>query len=125
MMLTVEFWHLLLLLLSLLGAFAGALWAAAKIFMTQMQRHLDQRFDGFDVRFKGIEQAHKEEATQWQRVERELLDLKAELPVSYVRREDYIRGQSILEAKMDGLAMKLENAQLRGFINKGDSHGAR
>ena len=44
---------------------------------------------------------------------RELLNLKAEMPVQYVRREDYIRGQSVLEAKLDGLVIKLENVQLR------------
>ena len=50
------------------------------------------------------------------------MGLKAELPVAYVRRDDYIRGQSVLEAKLDGLATKIENAQLRGLIrNSGDA----
>ena len=31
----------------------------------------------------------------------------------YVRREDYIRGQSVIESKLDGLALKIENVQLR------------
>ena len=29
------------------------------------------------------------------------------------RREDYIRGQSVIESKLDGLALKIENVQLR------------
>jgi hypothetical protein len=69
----------------------------------------------------GIETTNKEEASQWQRVERELMSLKAEMPLNYVRREDYIRGQSVIEAKLDGLATKLENAQLRMTI-KGVTH---
>ncbi|MDF6001947.1 hypothetical protein P4050_30630 [Pseudomonas aeruginosa] len=36
------------------------------------------------------------------------MSLKAELPIQYVRREDYIRGQSVIEAKLDGLAVKLK-----------------
>ncbi|MDF5991266.1 hypothetical protein P4119_17475 [Pseudomonas aeruginosa] len=44
------------------------------------------------------------------------MSLKAELPIQYVRREDYIRGQSVIEAKLDGLAVKLENAQLRSLM---------
>jgi hypothetical protein len=36
-------------------------------------------------------------------VERELLKLKAELPVEYVRREDWIRFSNTLEAKLDAL----------------------
>lgn len=36
-------------------------------------------------------------------VERELLKLKAELPVDYVRREDWIRFGNTLEAKLDAM----------------------
>ena len=35
------------------------------------------------------------------------------MPLHYVRREDYIRGQSVIESKLDGLALKIENVQLR------------
>jgi hypothetical protein len=41
-------------------------------------------------------------------VEKDLLRLRAELPVDYVRREDWIRNQTVIEAKLDGLATKLE-----------------
>ena len=60
-----------------------------------------------------MEQTNKQEAAQWQRLEREMLQLKADMPLQYVRREDYIRGQSVIEAKLDAVAVKLENAQLR------------
>lgn len=40
-------------------------------------------------------------------VERELLKLKAELPVEYVRREDWIRFSNTLEAKLDALRAEL------------------
>ncbi|HBO0115257.1 TPA: hypothetical protein L4A45_006184, partial [Pseudomonas aeruginosa] len=46
----------------------------------------------------------------------ELMSLKAELPFQYVLRDDYIRGQSVIEMKLDSLATKLENAQLRGLV---------
>ena len=68
-----------------------------------------------------LEQANKEEAQQWKKLERDVMALRAELPLEYVRREDYIRGQSVIEAKLDGLAVKLENAQLRGLIG-GTNH---
>ena len=61
----------------------------------------------------GIELVNREEAAQWQRVERDLLKMQAEMPLHYVRREDYIRGQSVIEAKLDALGSKLEAAQLR------------
>src|SRR5699024_7858107 len=48
-----------------------------------------------------------------QRVQREVLELRAELPERYVRREDYIRGQTVIESKLDSLAIRMENNQLR------------
>lgn len=110
MTLQVEFWQLVTLLL----AFFAAVWGAGKALLTQIDKRLDLRFDAQDVRLAALEQASLQESGQWARVERELLELKAELPLNYVRREDYIRGQSIIEAKLDGLALRIENVQLRG-----------
>jgi hypothetical protein len=51
-------------------------------------------------------------------VERELLKLKAQLPVDYVRREDWIRFGNTLEAKLDALRaeVRADIAGLRGQI---------
>lgn len=49
-----------------------------------------------------------EAKTKAQEVEKDLLRLKADLPLDYVRRDDWIRNQSVIEAKLDGLATKLE-----------------
>lgn len=114
----VDFWQLVLLLITFLGGCAGAF----KLLLSQMQRHLDDRFGAVDARLTGIEVVNKEEAAQWARVERELMELKADLPLNYVRREDYIRGQSIIEAKLDGLAVKIENTQLRSLL---PGHGGK
>ena len=105
-------WQIIMLISMVLGAFVGLL----KLLMAQQLTHIDASFTSQNKRLDAIEQASKDESTQWQRVERELMGLKAELPVAYVRRDDYIRGQSVLEAKLDGLATKIENAQLRGLI---------
>ena len=40
--------------------------------------------------------------------------MKADLPLAYVRREDFVRNQSVIEAKLDGLALRIENLTLRG-----------
>ena len=120
MTLTIDFWQLLGLIFSGIGA----LWAVVKVTATQAQAHLDERFEAqeksrtenhaaMDKRLNAIETTNRQEAGNWQRMEREILQLKAELPLNYVRREDYVRGQSIVEAKLDGLATKIDNAQLR------------
>lgn len=48
-------------------------------------------------------------------LERELLRLKAELPIEYVRREDWIRFGNTLEAKLDAMRaeMRAEISELR------------
>lgn len=106
----------------------GGIWTLLKIIAIQFKRDLQEHFTIQDnaskahylqlnTRLDVLDSAVKTDAGQWQRVERELLNLKAELPLHYVRREDYIRGQSVIEAKLDGLGSKLENAQLRALKN--------
>lgn len=115
----------------LVGLFLSFLSACAiggKLLLSQAQKHIDEKFSAQELarttsneqlgkRLDGIESANREEAQQWQRVERELLLFQADVGLQYVRREDYIRGQSVIEAKLDGLGTKLENAQLRARNN--------
>lgn len=110
---SLDLWQVILLIAMVLGAFLSLL----KLLMSQQVAQINAGFAAQDLRLAAIESANREEAGNWQRVERELLAFKAELPMSYVRRDDYIRGQSVVEAKLDGLATKIENAQLRGLIN--------
>lgn len=112
---SLDLWQTISLIVVILGAFLGLL----KTLMAQQVAQINAGFAAQNTRLEAIEKANREEAGNWQRVERELMGLKAELPMSYVRREDYIRGQSVVEAKLDGLATKIENAQLRGLINHG------
>lgn len=126
MTIQVEFWQMLVWLAGLLLAFLGASFGAGKLLLAQVERRLDERFDTqertrrensehWDQRFQTLERAAREEASQWARVERDLLTLKADLPVLYVRREDYVRNQTVIEAKLDAVALKIENLQLKGM----------
>ena len=121
MTLQIDFWQLLGLLLGGLGA----LWGVVRQGLVQSQRHIEERLALQDTareahhralagRLDGIETVNREEAAQWQRIERDLLRMQAEMPLHYVRREDYIRGQSVIEAKLDGLALRIENQALKG-----------
>jgi hypothetical protein len=56
----------------------------------------------------------KGNGTDFSHVERELLRLKAELPIEYVRREDWIRFSNTLEAKLDALRAELR-AEISGL----------
>ena len=122
MTIQIELWHIVLLVLSALSGYC----AQTKIGAALLQRGLDARFSAQDKtldanhkslagRLDGIEAVGRSDAAQWQRVERELLKMQADMPLHYVRREDYIRGQSVIEAKLDALGSKLETAQLRAM----------
>ncbi|MDI1231347.1 MAG: hypothetical protein PSU93_09380 [Methylobacter sp.] len=129
MMLSIDIWQLLGLAGTLLVSMAGVALTLGKWLLGQFERRLDQRFSlqeeirlatqkHWDSQFSSLEKAAANEAKEWQRIERDILLMKADLPVQYVRRDDYIRNQSIIEAKLDGLAVRIENVFL-----KGDRHG--
>lgn len=129
-MVQIDLWNLILLLL----AFFGCVGAFGKILLSQVEKRQVERFKAqekaretsfetqekarkeaqvhWDKRFSALENA----AGEWARVERELLLFKAEIPRIVVMRDDYIRNQTVIEAKLDGLALRLENAQLKGKI---------
>lgn len=121
MSLSMELWQLLSLLLGFLGALVGL----AKVLLAQIDKRLDARFAAmelarqegtrhWDERFGSVINQQQREAENWQRLERDFLRFQADLPVAYVRREDYIRGQSVIEAKLDALYNKLEVVQMKG-----------
>ncbi|MDD5479681.1 MAG: hypothetical protein PHT20_08315 [Rhodoferax sp.] len=114
----------------LLASVFGGGWTLIKVIAVQFERgikrDLQEQFKGqetaskahytqLNMRLDALDAATKADTGQWQRVERELLTLKADMPLNYVRREDYIRGQSVLEAKIDGLGTKVENVLLRAL----------
>lgn len=121
MTIQLELWQLITLLLLFFGAVA----TFGKVLMVQFDKRLDERFRAqekaraetqkhWDQQFSAIERAGRDEVIQWQRIERDFLEFKADLPVQYVRREDYVRNQTVIEAKLDAVALKIENLQLKG-----------
>lgn len=80
----------------------------------------------FESELAGRLEAIKRDGTDFSHsVERELLKLKAQLPVDYVRREDWIRFSNTLEAKLDALRaeVRAEISELRERLyDKGYHH---
>jgi hypothetical protein len=125
MTLSIDFWDLVTLLISFFGfAFGGG-----KLLLAQIDRRLENRFQTmeqarieggrrWEERFATVIEQIRREADDWSALERQFLEFKAELPLQYVRREDYVRGQSVIEAKLDALYSKLEVVQLRELGQK-------
>lgn len=102
-----DFWQLIGMFAALFTFMLGAIVALGKVALKQFE-------DRQNSRFTAIEQAVSKRDDDFTRLEREWMKFLAELPVQYVRREDYVRGQSVIEAKLDALYNKLEVVQLKG-----------
>ncbi|HAS02299.1 MAG TPA: hypothetical protein DCR57_00580 [Pasteurella multocida] len=87
MTINVDFWHLVGLLLSFLGCCFGF----AKLLMNQFQNQLNERYQ------------QQKTLDKVEDLEHQIHNLNATLPLNYVLREDYIRGQAIIEAKLDAV----------------------
>ncbi|MDR1423483.1 MAG: hypothetical protein LBI92_02585 [Azoarcus sp.] len=101
----IEFWHLVGLAITVIGGF----WTGARVLGAQIEKRLAERFEHGDRATARVESATAA-------LEKEFYALKAEIPREYVRREDYIRGQSVVESKIDALAFRIENLVLKGAM---------
>lgn len=88
----IEFWQLVGFLLS----FLGVCWGFGKMLLAQFQAQQDERQRAQD-RLQG----------KVEHMERSLAEFNAQLPMTYVLRDDYIRNQVVLEAKIDNMTEKL------------------
>lgn len=89
---SIEFWQLVGFLLS----FLGVCWGFGRMLLGQFQAQLEER--------------HRQQmalATKVEAIESQFAEQKAVLPREYVLRDDYIRNQAILEAKMDSIQKTL------------------
>ncbi len=107
MKIELELWHLISMLLGIAGMF-GAL---GRVLLSQIDKRLDSSLDVQATLLRGA-------SGKVDKLERDFLEWRAELPIHYVRREDYVRGQTVIEAKLDALYNKLEVVQM-----KGNDHG--
>lgn len=97
-----------------LGAVLAAFVALARLFIAQSERRLDERFETMELsrrhsqdewreQFEHIEIAGREN-------EKRTLHLLSELPLQYQRREDAIRQEVAIIARLDALSTKLSRA---------------
>lgn len=92
-----ELWHLILLGSMILGAFYGM----ARMLLAQAREAIREKF----LEIVATLRAQDDNA---RRLERELLELKRDLPLYYVRREDYIPNYASILTKIDALNLNLE-----------------
>ena len=118
MKIELELWHMILMLI----AFFGCDGAFGKILIAQFEKRLDERFATQEASRKEAQSRWDDEFKKIEALARknelDLLGLKVHLAENFVSRPDHIRGHSILELKIDGLASKFENVLLRASAQK-------
>jgi hypothetical protein len=121
MKLEVELWQLIVTGMTCIGFLGGIV----KMIFDQFEKRQNERAAAQDSASHQANQSIREalndhlsderrNAVALQTLEREFMRGQADLPVHYVRREDYVRGQSILEAKLDATYSKLETLRITG-----------
>ena len=125
MTIQIEFWQLLSSIAGIVTAFAVVAWTFGAVLLRQNKAHLSERLNVIhdelahhateEMKFiKQLREDDMETARQLRQFERDFAKFQIEMPLQYVRREDYIRGQTVIEAKLDALYSKLETVQLQG-----------
>lgn len=99
MKIQLELWQALSLVIMLLGTLVGLV----KWGIGQIKASIDQRMAGFEKAADG-----------WRKQELELVGLRAELAEKYVRRDDHIRSQTVIEAKLDAINSEIKTIQIQG-----------
>ncbi|WP_439861612.1 hypothetical protein [Pseudomonas sp. MBLB4136] len=112
----------------LLSLFASVVTGLVKLLLNQFERRLGDRFAAQDSarqaatrhweeNFAKVLERQDKDAEAVAQLERSFLRFQAELPIQYVRREDWVRNQTIIEAKIDAVFSKLEVIQINGARN--------
>lgn len=94
-------------IVAIIAAVAGGYYTLAALIVRQFKTHLDERFAGQDkervegrrmseTRLGNLEVEHRA-------LDRNFLKFLAELPEKYQRREDTIRFETVINAKLDAL----------------------
>lgn len=100
------------------GALLGGFWAIGRTAIATFNRGLDERFKSQDIARtegrKALEERFQRMEEKQDATDTDVRRILIELPREYVRREDYVRSQTIVEAKLDSLALRIENALLKG-----------
>lgn len=106
MRIELELWHVLVMLMTVIGAF----WALAQMLIKASQDHIGEKFGAMTELIKGQSEMIRGQGDDMRRIERDLMGLKAELPRDYVRREDYTQTIATIMTKIDHATLLMQQA---------------
>lgn len=113
----IELSSLLPAIVSLVLTILGGFWTVASIAARGLDKRLEARFDIIEKTLGKSEIEQQERYRDLHKLQIDFIGLRAELPLVYVRREDYIRNQTVIETKLDAIAEKLHTVEIREIRN--------
>lgn len=123
MQVQIDFWELLLACAGLIAAFAAVIWAFGRALIGQFEKRLAERFKAIEEARKNAGSILQQDLQTLKNMEKDFLRFQIDAPTRFVLRDDYIRGQSVLEAKQDALFNKMEVVRLEIAAVKGGGNG--
>ena len=84
----------------------GTFWGLARMLLSQTQKQITDQFTQITNHLSQQQEIDR-------RLEREVLELKAQLPREYVRREDYVQQVAMIITKLDAMQLRSENLILQ------------
>lgn len=126
MQIQVDFWQLVMLAGSVLGAFS----AIVKLLMVQYAKTVDDKFTtltkGVEAEFAGVArliealgQQGKRYGEDVLRLERELAALRLEMMRDFTRREDHNQAIASIRIGLDNMSLRIEKALSNGVHTNG------
>lgn len=106
MTILLEPYQLFMIAVTLLAAFFGL----GKLLARQVLDNIDTKLSSF----KDIKVELKELSIIANNTERDLLRIKGDIAQQYVRRDDFVRLEAAISAKLDSLSDKLDHLRERG-----------
>lgn len=108
MTIQLEIYQFVMILIAVLSTVIGTV----KILWARIEKSLEMNFTATNQKIEQVAEQAAEGQKEVRALERQFLEFKADMPFRYIARDDYIRGQTILEAKLDAVAEKLEKVQI-------------
>lgn len=122
MSIQLEVYQIFLILVTLIGSVVGMI----KIIGKQVNQNITQNFQSTNEKIESTNAKLEEAARQaakgqedLRRLEREFYQFQINMPHHYVARDDYIRGQSVIEAKLDAQYEQIKTVQIQQGVRRG------
>lgn len=114
MAIQLDVYQWIMILVTIIGTVIGTI----KILWSRIEENLNTNFQVMQSKLEDVAKQSEQNHVDIRDLERKFYKFQIDLPHAYVAREDYIRGQTVIEAKLDALASKIENVQIRQGMNQ-------